>query len=155
MYEFHVTIDKAQIASEVRNETHKFGKARDNGQLTPRQVSNMQADDLAQDTSIINTALSASLERAVSELSKHIDSIGSGTGREEVVLYFKMSKYYSPLSDSAVQSGITAYVRSFTVYEYLKHVAPSDANMYLRLAEAQLTIVKHALTYKKWRSKSA
>ena len=49
MYQFSVTINKEQVVADVRNETHKFGKGRDNGQLTPQQVSNLQADDLAQD----------------------------------------------------------------------------------------------------------
>ncbi len=154
MYEFSVTINKAQIAEEVRNETHKFGKGRDNGQLTPQQVSNLQADDLAQDTSIVNTSLELSLERVVGELAKHLDGVGAGTSNDEVVLDFKMSHYYSPLSDSAVSTGIKAFVKTNTIYEYLKIVAPSDSTLYLRQAEQYLTIVKSTLNYKKWHNKS-
>lgn len=154
MYEFSVTIDKDQIAEEVRNETHKFGKGRDNGQLTPQQVSNLQADDLAQDTSIVNTSLELSLERVVGELAKHLDSVEPGALPHNVMLGFKMSHYYSPLSDSAVSTGIKAFIKTNTIYEYLKHVAPSDAALYLRQAEQYLTIVKSTLNYKRWHSKS-
>jgi hypothetical protein len=150
MYTFNVTIDKERIAAEVRNETHKFGKSRDNGSLTPQQVSNLQADDLAQDTAIVNTALNTALERAVSALSKHIDGISPG--RESVTITFKMSRYYSPLADSSVQSGITAFVKAMTTYEYLKLVAPNDAILYHKQAEKHITEVKSSLNYKKWRN---
>lgn len=150
MYTFNVTIDKERIAAEVRNETHKFGKSRDNGSLTPQQVSNLQADDLAQDTAIVNTALNTAMERAVSALSKHIDGISPG--RESVTITFKMSRYYSPLADSSVQSGITAFVKAMTIYEYLKLVAPNDAILYHKQAEKHITEVKSSLNYKKWRN---
>lgn len=150
MYTFNVTIDKERIAAEVRNETHKFGKSRDNGSLTPQQVSNLQADDLAQDTAIVNTALNTALERVVSALSKHIDGISAGS--ESVTIIFKMSRYYSPLADSSVQSGITAFVKAMTTYEYLKLVAPNDAILYHKQAEKHITEVKSSLNYKKWRN---
>ena len=148
MYQFTVTINKAQIAAEVRNDTHKFGKGRDNGTLTPQQVSHLQADDLNQDTAIVNTALNSALERAVSALSKHIDGISPG--ETSVDITFKMSKYYSPLSNSSVQSGLTDFVRAQTIYEYLKIVAPSESVLYLKEADHKLSQVKSSLNYKKW-----
>lgn len=153
MYTFTVTINYGRILDEVRNETHKFGKGRDNGSLTPQQVSNLQADDLAQDTAILDTAVHAAMERAVSALSKHIDGIG-GSAKESIELTFKMSRYYSPLSDRAVESGLKDFIKAMTMYEYLKLVAPNDAIQYHRLAENKLTEVKSSLNYKKWRSQS-
>ena len=152
MYTFNVTIDYNQVIAEVRNETHKFGKGRDNGSLTPQQVSNLQADDLPQDTSILTTAVHAAMERAVSALSKHIDGISPST--DDVAVTFKMSRYYSPLSDRAVESGLKDFVKAMTMYEYLKLVAPNDATQYYRIAENKLTEVKSSLNYKKWRSQS-
>lgn len=154
MYTFTVTINYGRILDEVRNETHKFGKGRDNGSLTPQQVSNLQADDLAQDTAILDTAVHAAMERAVSALSKHIDGIGGTSAKDSIELTFKMSRYYSPLSDRAVESGLKDFVKAMTMYEYLKLVAPNDAIQYHRLAENKLTEVKSSLNYKKWRSQS-
>jgi hypothetical protein len=154
MQTFEVTISKQNIIAEVRNETHKFGKGRDNGALTPQQVSNLQADDLSQDTSIVETAYKSALERAVSALSKHIDGLGSAE-EGAVTITFKMSRYYSPLSNASVESGIHDFVKAMTMYGYLKLVAPNDAAMYYREAENKLTEVKSALNYKKWRSQSA
>jgi hypothetical protein len=65
-----------------------------------------------------------------------------------------MSRYYSPLSDRAVESGLKDFVKAMTMYEYLKLVAPNDAIQYHRLAENKLTEVKSSLNYKKWRSQS-
>ena len=152
MYQFNVTINKAQITDEVRNDTHKFGKGRDNGTLTPKQVSNMQADDLTQDTLIVTSALNTALEQAVSALSKHIDSITPSTNA--VTITFKMSRYYSPVSNDSVESGLTAFVKAMTTYEYLKLVAPNEALLYRREAELKLSEVKSALNYKKWRTQS-
>ena len=154
MQTFEITISKDDIIAEVRNETHKFGKGRDNGSLTPQQVSNLQADDLAQDTAIVTTACNAALERAVSALSKHIDGIGGNAERNTVTITFRMSRYYSPLSNSAVESGIHEFVKAMTTYEYLKLVAPNDAILYHKVAENKLTEVKSSLNYKKWRSQS-
>lgn len=154
MYTFTVTINYGRITEEVRNETHKFGKGRDNGSLTPQQVSNLQADDLAQDTAILDTAVHAAMERAVSALSKHIDGIGGSAEKDSVELVFKMSRYYSPLSDRSVESGLKDFIKAMTMYEYLKLVAPNDAIQYYRLAENKLTEVKSSLNYKKWRNKS-
>ena len=154
MYTFTVTINYGRILDEVRNETHKFGKGRDNGSLTPQQVSNLQADDLAQDTAILDTAVHAAMERAVSALSKPIDGIGGTSAKDSIELTFKMSRYYSPLSDRAVESGLKDFIKAMTMYEYLKLVAPNDAIQYHRLAENKLTEVKSSLNYKKWRSQS-
>lgn len=154
MYTFTVTINYGQVVADVRNETHKFGKSRDNGSLTPQQVSNLQADDLAQDTAILNEAVQAALRQAVSSLSKHIDGINGGSVKDAVDITFKMSRYYSPLSDQSVGLGIYDFVKAMTIYEYLKLVAPNDAMLYHRQAEAKLTEVKSSLNYKKWRSQS-
>lgn len=151
MQTFTVKVNKTKILAEVRNETHKFGKGRDNGALSPQQVSNLQADDLNQDTAILNAAYQSAVERGVSALSKHIDGITSMVG-DEVEITFKMSKYYSPLSNSSVESGIGDYVKSMTIYEYLKLVAPNDAVMYRKEAEVKLSEVKSSLNYKKWRN---
>lgn len=155
MQTFEVSVNKNSIIAEVRNETHKFGKGRDSGALTPQQVSNLQADDLAQDTAILNSAYNSALERAVSALSKHIDGLGGADDTAVTVITFKMSRYYSPLSNASVQSGIHDFVKAMTTYEYLKLVAPNDANLYYKQAEAKLTEVKSSLNYKKWRSQSA
>lgn len=153
MYTFTVTINKPQITADVRNDTHKFGKGRDNGALSLQQVSNLQADDLAQDSEIVNTAINSSIERIVSALSKHIEGIAPG--KEVVEVTFKMSRFYTPVSDAAVQSGITDFVRAMAIYEYLKLVAPNDSMLYFKQAEQHLTEVKSALNYKKWRTQSA
>lgn len=150
MHQFTVTINKTQVASEVRNDTHKFGKGRDNGSMTPQQVSNLQADDLRQDSAIVTKALNNALERAVSELSKHIEGISPSD--DTVSINFKMSRYYSPLSDSSVQSGLQEFVKAQTIYEYIKLVAPNDAILYRKDADTKLSQVKSSLNYKKWRT---
>lgn len=151
MYQFSITINKNQIAADVRNETHKFGKSRDNGTLTPQQVSNLQADDLGQDSAIVTTSLNTALERIVSALSKHIDGINGGAEHDTVVITFSMSRFYNPINNASVQDGITAFVKAMTTYEYLKLVAPNDAVLYFRQAETHLSEVKSSLNYKKWR----
>lgn len=152
MYTFEVKINKIEIMNEVRNETHKVGKAHDNGQLTPQQVSNLQADDLAQDTHIVMISVDNSIERAVAQLSKHIENVDSTTDRNQVVVTFKMSRYYSPVNDASIKSGLTDFVKKHAIYDFLKLSEPTQANAYKKEAEAILIHVKQTLNFKKWRN---
>ena len=94
------------------------------------------------------------MRRVVSSLSKHIDGIGGSNNKDSIELTFKMSRYYSPLSDKAVEDGVHDFIKAMTMYEFLKLVAPNDATLYHRQAEAKLTEVKQSLNYKKWRNQS-
>ena len=68
--------------------------------------------------------MTTSLERIVSQLSKHIEGITPTN--ETVTLDFKMSRFYSPVNDASVESNINAFVKAMTTYEYLKLVAPNE-----------------------------
>lgn len=154
MQTFDIQIDYCEIVKKVRNETHKFGKGRDNGSLTPQQVSNLQADELPQDNAIVTDAVKGATQRIVVALSKHIQSIEPNYMGDGAVITFTMSRYYNPSSNGLVEEGVKAFIKDMAIYEYLKLVAPNDARQHQSNAMARLSEVRTALNYKRWHRQS-
>jgi hypothetical protein len=154
MQTFDIQIDYCEIVKQVRNETHKFGKGRDNGSLTPQQVSNLQADEMPQDNNIVANAVRSATQRIVVALSKHIQSVENNYMGDGVVITFTMSRYYNPASNGLVEDGVKAFVKDMAIYEYLKLVAPNDARQYQSNAMVRLSETRTTLNYKRWHRQS-
>jgi hypothetical protein len=154
MQTFDIQIDYCEIVKQVRNETHKFGKARDNGSLTPQQVSNLQADEMPQDDAIVTGAVKSATQRIVVALSKHIKSVEPNYLQNGVIVTFTMSKYYNTSSNGLVEVGVKDFVKDMAIYEYLKLVAPNDARQHQANAMTRLSEVRTTLNYKKWHRQS-
>lgn len=152
MYEFTITIDKAVIERDVRNETHKIGKGKQGGNIPQQVISNIQADDLGQDSLIVGNSIQKSLERVVGDLSKFIYDLGAGEQENQTEITFRMSKYYSPTSDGFVREGIVSYIRNMAICDFIRLSLQRDSQMYRQDAESSLLNVKRILNNKKWRT---
>lgn len=153
MYEFTISIKRSELVKDVRNETHKIGKGKVGSQVSAQAISNMQADDLGQDTRIVETSIRKSLERVVGDLSKHIQDVGNNpTDEDEFFIKFRMSRYYNPTSDGTIETGIYDFVKDKAIYDFVKLTSQREANLYDNEAEMRLLIVKRILNNKKWRT---
>ena len=123
-----IRVNKEEVIKSVRNVTNKFGKARDNGTAS-RMVSVMQADDLGQDTRILDESFSKVVGDLTEIMSRYVST---RNGDDTITLV--MPSVWRDHNEEGLNADCTRYAVNVMISDFLCISVPKEADVYLQKA---------------------